>query len=171
MAFSGKSIRKWRNYATGMQFCNFTNEKLSINSWCSLLSVSFAYITSLNAQLIWRSYLWFLIYWLLFQCAVAALKSVLGGLDHTYFVGNAPMAHMAVKQTDSSVSSFKVLILFHKKISLCSVRKLMFQRDTISESLLGFAHCSSAFVFWIVVFRFHLPRRYVSWMYCHVVVS
>ena len=75
------------------------------------------------------------------------MKSVLGGLDNTYFVGNAPMAHMAVKQTDSSVSSFKVLILFHKKISLRSVRKLMFQRDTISESLLGFAHCSSAFVF------------------------
>ena len=83
----------------------------------------------------------------LFQCAESASKSVLGVLDNTYFVGNAPMAHMAVKQTDSSVSSFKVLILFHKKISLCSVRKLMFQRDTISESLLGFAHCSSAFVF------------------------
>jgi len=52
--------------------------------------------------------MWFLIYWILFQCAEAALKSVLGGLDHTYFVGNAPMAHMAVEQTDSSVSPFKV---------------------------------------------------------------
>ncbi|EER97653.1 hypothetical protein BDA96_02G418100 [Sorghum bicolor] len=40
-------------------------------------------------------------------CAESALKSVLGGLDNTYFVGNAPMAHMDVEQTDSSVSSFK----------------------------------------------------------------
>jgi len=44
----------------------------------------------------------------LFQCAESALKSVLGGLDNTYFVGNAPMAHMAIEQTDSSVSPFKV---------------------------------------------------------------
>lgn len=40
-------------------------------------------------------------------CAESALKSVLGGLDNTYFVGNAPMAHMAIEQTDSSVSPFK----------------------------------------------------------------
>jgi hypothetical protein len=47
---------------------------------------------------------------LLFQCAESALKSVIGGLSNTYFVGNAPMAHMMVEQTDSSVSSFKVPI-------------------------------------------------------------
>jgi hypothetical protein len=47
-------------------------------------------------------------YFDLFQCAESALKSVLGGLDNTYFVGNAPMAHMAVEQMDSSVSPFKV---------------------------------------------------------------
>uniref|UniRef100_A0ACD6AIY2 Uncharacterized protein n=1 Tax=Avena sativa TaxID=4498 RepID=A0ACD6AIY2_AVESA len=41
-------------------------------------------------------------------CAESALKSVLGGLDNTYFVGNAPMAHMVAEQTeDSSVSPFK----------------------------------------------------------------
>ncbi|XP_051222886.1 uncharacterized protein [Lolium perenne] len=41
-------------------------------------------------------------------CAESALKSVLGGLDNTYFVGNAPMAHMVDEQTeDASVSSFK----------------------------------------------------------------
>ncbi|KAM0824740.1 hypothetical protein ACQ4PT_069998 [Festuca glaucescens] len=41
-------------------------------------------------------------------CAESALKSVLGGLDNTYFVGNAPMAHMVAEQTeDASVSSFK----------------------------------------------------------------
>jgi hypothetical protein len=54
----------------------------------------------------------FVISWifLLFQCAESALKSVIGGLNNTYFVGNAPMAHTVVEQTDSSVSSFKVHI-------------------------------------------------------------
>jgi hypothetical protein len=47
-----------------------------------------------------------------FQCAESALKSVLGGLDNTYFVGNAPMAHMEDEQTgDSSVPSLKVLVV------------------------------------------------------------
>ncbi|KAI4975468.1 hypothetical protein ZWY2020_049075 [Hordeum vulgare] len=42
------------------------------------------------------------------SCAESALKSVLGGLDNTYFVGNAPMAHMVTEQKeDSSVSPFK----------------------------------------------------------------
>lgn len=44
------------------------------------------------------------------QCAESALKSVLGGLSHTYFVGNAPMAHMAVESKDDEpkIPSFKV---------------------------------------------------------------
>nr|ACL52893.1 unknown [Zea mays] len=58
-------------------------------------------------------------------CAEAALKSVLGGLDHTYFVGNAPMAHMAVEQTDSSVSSFKRFFSSHKWLA---------QRNTMLEN-------------------------------------
>ncbi|WVZ66482.1 hypothetical protein U9M48_015692 [Paspalum notatum var. saurae] len=41
------------------------------------------------------------------SCAESALKSVIGELDNTYFVGNAPMAHMAVEQTESNVSLFK----------------------------------------------------------------
>jgi hypothetical protein len=59
-----------------------------------------------------------------FQCAESALKSVLGGLDNTYFVGNAPMAHMVAEQTeDASVSSFKVFFLFyHMKIMIASVQ-------------------------------------------------
>ncbi|XP_038985661.1 39S ribosomal protein L46, mitochondrial-like isoform X1 [Phoenix dactylifera] len=42
-------------------------------------------------------------------CAESALRSVLGGLHHTYFVGNAPMAHMAVepKEDSSDTPSFK----------------------------------------------------------------
>ncbi|XP_051136369.1 uncharacterized protein LOC127255009 [Andrographis paniculata] len=44
------------------------------------------------------------------KCAESALKSVIGDLSHTYFVGNAPMGHMIVlppetEQADSS--SFK----------------------------------------------------------------
>ncbi|CAN6448220.1 unnamed protein product [Victoria cruziana] len=34
-------------------------------------------------------------------CAESALKSVLGELSHTYFVGNAPFAHMVINPTDS----------------------------------------------------------------------
>ncbi|KAG1363790.1 hypothetical protein COCNU_11G006170 [Cocos nucifera] len=43
-------------------------------------------------------------------CAESALRSVLGGLHHTYFVGNAPMAHMTVepKEHSSDTPSFKV---------------------------------------------------------------
>ncbi|KAA0057556.1 54S ribosomal protein L17 [Cucumis melo var. makuwa] len=36
------------------------------------------------------------------QCAESALKSVLGDLSHTYFVGNAPMGHMVVPPTETA---------------------------------------------------------------------
>ncbi|XP_022954202.1 39S ribosomal protein L46, mitochondrial-like isoform X1 [Cucurbita moschata] len=36
------------------------------------------------------------------KCAESALESVLGGLSHTYFVGNAPMAHMVVPPTETA---------------------------------------------------------------------
>lgn len=44
------------------------------------------------------------------QCAESALKSVIGDLSNTYFVGNAPMAHMVVQPNEdhSGSSSFKV---------------------------------------------------------------
>lgn len=38
-------------------------------------------------------------------CAESALKSVLGGLEHTYFVGNAPFAHMTIEPTEISPES------------------------------------------------------------------
>ncbi|XP_061349828.1 uncharacterized protein LOC133295061 isoform X2 [Gastrolobium bilobum] len=43
------------------------------------------------------------------KCAESALKSVLGDLSNTYFVGNAPMAHMVVQPTEdmSGSTSFK----------------------------------------------------------------
>lgn len=36
------------------------------------------------------------------QCAESALKSVIGDLSHTYFVGNAPMGHMVIQPTESN---------------------------------------------------------------------
>jgi hypothetical protein len=77
------------------------------------------------------SYVTYWVFW--FQCAESALKSVLGGLDNTYFVGNAPMAHMVAEQTgDSSASSFKVFfVLPHENNdNLCtSLSSLHFVRQ------------------------------------------
>lgn len=36
------------------------------------------------------------------KCAESALKSTLGDLSHTYFIGNAPMGHMVIQPTDTS---------------------------------------------------------------------
>ncbi|XP_027336518.1 39S ribosomal protein L46, mitochondrial isoform X3 [Abrus precatorius] len=43
------------------------------------------------------------------KCAESALKSVIGDLSNTYFVGNAPMGHMVVQPTEeqSESTSFK----------------------------------------------------------------
>ncbi|KAK7292733.1 hypothetical protein RJT34_15585 [Clitoria ternatea] len=43
------------------------------------------------------------------KCAESALKSVIGDLSNTYFVGNAPMAHMVVQPTEdqSGCTPFK----------------------------------------------------------------
>ncbi|KAM7259824.1 hypothetical protein ACFE04_015565 [Oxalis oulophora] len=41
------------------------------------------------------------------KCAESALKSIIGDLTHTYFVGNAPMGHMAIQQTESLPDSYK----------------------------------------------------------------
>ncbi|KAK9157184.1 hypothetical protein Scep_003758 [Stephania cephalantha] len=43
------------------------------------------------------------------KCAESALKSVIGDLSHTYFVGNAPFAHMIMQPTEDTpdLPSFK----------------------------------------------------------------
>jgi len=43
------------------------------------------------------------------KCAETALKSVIGDLSNTYFVGNAPMGHMVIQPTDNTpdLQSFK----------------------------------------------------------------
>lgn len=65
----------------------------------------------------WLSSSYFLIFFPLLiieilQCAESALKSVIGDLSNTYFVGNAPMAHMIVQPTEepSGSTSFKVYL-------------------------------------------------------------
>ncbi|XP_073011354.1 uncharacterized protein [Typha latifolia] len=47
-------------------------------------------------------------------CAESALKSILGGLSHTYFVGNAPMAHMVVEPKEDSPNSLSFKRFFFK---------------------------------------------------------
>ncbi|KAK6260626.1 hypothetical protein QQP08_000550 [Theobroma cacao] len=41
------------------------------------------------------------------KCAESALKSVIGDLSNTYFVGNAPMGHMAIQQTENVPEPYK----------------------------------------------------------------
>lgn len=42
------------------------------------------------------------------QCAESALNSVIGDLSNTYFVGNAPMGHMVIQQTENVPEPYKV---------------------------------------------------------------
>uniref|UniRef100_A0ACD5VE11 Uncharacterized protein n=1 Tax=Avena sativa TaxID=4498 RepID=A0ACD5VE11_AVESA len=51
-------------------------------------------------------------------CAESALKSVLGGLDNTYFVGNAPMAHMVAEQTALKRFFFKSQVIGTTKLDI-----------------------------------------------------
>ncbi|XP_008233590.1 PREDICTED: 39S ribosomal protein L46, mitochondrial [Prunus mume] len=48
------------------------------------------------------------------KCAESALKSILGDLSHTYFVGNAPMGHMATQSTEDVPDSPYVKQFFFK---------------------------------------------------------
>ncbi|OMO90331.1 Ribosomal protein L46 [Corchorus olitorius] len=41
------------------------------------------------------------------KCAESALRSVLGDLSHTYFVGNAPMGHMVIQPTENVPEPYK----------------------------------------------------------------
>ncbi|KAJ7962466.1 39S ribosomal protein L46, mitochondrial [Quillaja saponaria] len=48
------------------------------------------------------------------KCAESALKSVLGDLSHTYFVGNAPMAHMVSGPSENVPDSTSFKKFFFK---------------------------------------------------------
>ncbi|KAJ0988190.1 hypothetical protein J5N97_006546 [Dioscorea zingiberensis] len=62
------------------------------------------------------------------KCAESALESVIGGLSHTYFVGNAPFAHMTLGPTEDSpnVPAFK---RFFFKSQLRQVNSGMFNHS------------------------------------------
>ncbi|QHO51940.1 39S ribosomal protein [Arachis hypogaea] len=48
------------------------------------------------------------------KCAETALKSIIGDLSHTYFVGNAPMGHMVVQPTEDTSKSTPFKRFFFK---------------------------------------------------------
>lgn len=54
------------------------------------------------------------------QCAESALQSVIGDLSHTYFVGNAPMAHLVAHAANETPDlPLKVSLLFpEEKVNL-----------------------------------------------------
>lgn len=65
-------------------------------------------ITGSGSFICWFLYCFSNLFYL--QCAESALESILGDLSHTYFVGNAPFAHMVIKPAENmpDVSAFKV---------------------------------------------------------------
>ncbi|KAG8391884.1 hypothetical protein BUALT_Bualt01G0233300 [Buddleja alternifolia] len=48
------------------------------------------------------------------KCAESALKSVIGDLSHTYFVGNAPMGHMIVRPSENDLVNPSLKRFFFK---------------------------------------------------------
>ena len=57
------------------------------------------------------------------QCAESALKSVIGDLSNTYFVGNAPMAHVVIQPTENAPesASFKVYFMGYYLLTLSNI--------------------------------------------------
>ncbi|KAH0930897.1 hypothetical protein HID58_016624 [Brassica napus] len=62
------------------------------------------------------------------KCAESALKSVLGDLTHTYFVGNAPMAHMAIQPTEETPD-------------LPSYKRFFFKCSVVAASKYNISNC------------------------------
>ncbi|KAL3829693.1 hypothetical protein ACJIZ3_018495 [Penstemon smallii] len=48
------------------------------------------------------------------KCAESALKSVVGDLSHTYFVGNAPMGHLIVRPSENDQANQSLKRFFFK---------------------------------------------------------
>ncbi|WZZ56098.1 hypothetical protein YC2023_056205 [Brassica napus] len=62
------------------------------------------------------------------KCAESALKSVLGDLTHTYFVGNAPMAHLAIQPTEETPD-------------LPSYKRFFFKCSVVAASKYNISNC------------------------------
>ncbi|MBA0629899.1 hypothetical protein Godav_002044 [Gossypium davidsonii] len=54
----------------------------------------------------------------LHKCAESALASVLGDLFHTYFIGNAPIEHMAIQQMENVPEPFKSQVVDTNKFNI-----------------------------------------------------
>lgn len=90
-----------------------------------------------------------------FQCAESALQSVIGDLSHTYFVGNAPMAHMVIQPTEDVqyLSPFKVCLYSYTCHGLPKYNLLFDhkQRDYAPSLALHFTYASLLFCGLIIV--------------------
>ncbi|KAJ1440053.1 39S ribosomal protein L46, mitochondrial [Sesbania bispinosa] len=62
------------------------------------------------------------------KCAESALTSIIGDLSNTYFVGNAPMAHMVVKPTEDQSGS-------------TSFKKFFFKSQVIAKNKFNIGKC------------------------------
>ncbi|KAG9134094.1 hypothetical protein Leryth_004774 [Lithospermum erythrorhizon] len=70
------------------------------------------------------------------KCAESALKSVIGDLDHTYFVGNAPMAHMVMQWLIWSCNPLKMLGNFHRISVSSSSLKLLQPTNSMLDDVM-----------------------------------
>ncbi|KAL4563769.1 hypothetical protein LXL04_027814 [Taraxacum kok-saghyz] len=74
------------------------------------------------------------------KCAESALESVIGDLSHTYFVGNAPMGHIAMPPTDKKKDTpsfkrfiFKSQVIATNKVDIKSKDFVWVTKDELLE--------------------------------------
>jgi len=74
------------------------------------------------------------------KCAESALESVLGDLSHTYFVGNAPMGHIAMPPTEKNDDNqsftrffFKSQVIATNKLNIKCKDFLWVTKDELLE--------------------------------------
>ncbi|XP_076917198.1 uncharacterized protein LOC143577170 [Bidens hawaiensis] len=73
------------------------------------------------------------------KCAESALESVIGDLSHTYFVGNAPMGHIAMPPTENDKDNqftrffFKSQVIATNKFDIKSKDFVWVKKDELLE--------------------------------------
>ncbi|XP_076906798.1 uncharacterized protein LOC143563042 [Bidens hawaiensis] len=73
------------------------------------------------------------------KCAESALESVIGDLSHTYFVGNAPMGHIAMPPTENNKDNrftrffFKSQVIAKNKFDIKSKDFVWVTKDELLE--------------------------------------
>ncbi|MBD4020206.1 hypothetical protein GUI04_14570, partial [Xanthomonas citri pv. citri] len=66
------------------------------------------------------------------KCAESALESVIGDLSHTYFVGNAPMGHIAMPPSFKRFF-FKSQVIATNKVDIKSKDFVWVTKDELLE--------------------------------------